>query len=70
MPHIHHTLDNYHANMGRKDAVAMKASPFDDFGIAVCVWRRLRKENADLRQEVRRLKARCGDITAEDGEPT
>ena len=29
---------------------------------------RLRKENADLREENRRLKARCGDTVAKDGE--
>lgn len=28
---------------------------------------RLRKENADLREENLRLKARCGDIVAKDG---
>ena len=27
----------------------------------------LRKENADLREESRRLQARCGDISAKEG---
>jgi len=37
------------------------------FNCVLLKCNRLRKENADLREENLRLKARCGDIVAKDG---
>ncbi len=41
--------------------------PWACFNCILFKCNRLRKENADLREENLRLKARCGDIVAKDG---